>query len=143
MIVLDTNVISEPLKPQADSAVIRWLDEQDPETLYLTATVLSEVLMGIALLPAGKRKRGMELAMQSLQAKLFAGRFLSFDREAAIAFALLGSRAAAKGYSISVADCQIASIAAVHGFSVATRDIAPFQAVGVPVINPWKNGASS
>ena len=143
MIVLDTNVISEPLKPQADSAVIRWLDEQDPETLYLTATVLSEILMGIALLPAGKRKRGMELAMQSLQAKLFAGRFLSFDREAAIAFALLGSRAAAKGYSISVADCQIDSIAAVHGFSVATRDIAPFQAVGVPVINPWKNGASS
>jgi predicted nucleic acid-binding protein len=137
MIVLDTNVISEPLKPRADPAVLRWLDAQDPETLYLTATNLAEILIGIALLPAGKRKRGMEVAMQSLLAKLFAGRFLSFDREAAIAFALLGSRAAAKGYSISVADCQIAAIAAVHGFAVATRDTAPFLAAGVPVINPW------
>jgi hypothetical protein len=137
MIVLDTNVISEPLKPRADPVVIEWLDAQDPETLYLTATAVSEVLIGIALLPAGKRKRGMELAMQSLQTKLFAGRFLSFDREAAIAFALLGSRAAAKGYSISVADCQIAAIAAVHGFAVATRDTAPFRAAGVPIINPW------
>jgi toxin FitB len=139
MIVLDTNVISEPLKPRADPTVIRWLDEQDSESLYLTATALSEVLIGIALLPAGKRKRGLELAMGSLQTKLFAGRFLSFDREAAIAFALLGSRATAKGYSISVADCQIAAIAAVHGFAVATRDTVPFRAAGVPVINPWKS----
>jgi len=138
MIVLDTNVISEPLKLRADPAVIRWLDSQVPETLYLTATVLSELLIGIALLPAGRRKRGMELAMQSLQTKLFADRFLSFDREAAAAFALLGSRAAAKGYSISVADCQIAAIAAVHGFAVATRDTAPFLAAGVPVLNPWE-----
>ncbi|HME58465.1 MAG TPA: type II toxin-antitoxin system VapC family toxin [Terracidiphilus sp.] len=138
MIVLDTNVISEPLKPLADPAVLRWLDAQDPETLYLTATALSEVLIGIALLPAGKRKRGMAEALRELQTKLFAGRFLSFDREAAIAFALLGSRAAAKGYSISVADCQIAAIAAVHGFAVATRDTAPFLAAGVPVVNPWE-----
>jgi predicted nucleic acid-binding protein len=138
MIVLDTNVISEPLKPRPEAKVVQWLDAQDPETLYLTATSLAEVLIGIALLPAGKRKRGMELAMQSLQTRLFAGRFLSFNREAAIAFAMLGSRAVAKGYSISVADCQIAAIAAVHGFSVATRDTAPFQAVGVPVVNPWK-----
>jgi predicted nucleic acid-binding protein len=137
MIVLDTNVISEPLKPRADPAVIRWLDAQAPETLYLTATALSEILIGIALLPSGRRKRGMEQAMQSLLTKLFAGRFLSFDREAAIAFALLGSRAAAKGYAISVADCQIAAIAAVHGFAVATRDTAPFLAAGVPVVNPW------
>ena len=137
MIVLDTNVISEPLKPQAHPTVVRWLDAQDPETLYLTATVLSEVLIGIALLPAGKRKHGMERDMQSLQARLFAGRFLPFDREAAIAFALLGSRAATKGYPIPVADCQIAAIAVVHGFAVATRDTAPFLAAGVPVINPW------
>jgi predicted nucleic acid-binding protein len=139
MIVLDTNVISEPLKPRADPRVIRWLDSQAPETLYLTATALSELMFGIALLPAGKRRRGMEVAMQSLLTKLFQSRFLSFDREAAIAVALQGSRAAARGYSISVADCQIAAIAAVHGFAVATRDTAPFLAVGVPVVNPWKS----
>ena len=139
MIVVDTNVLSEPLKPLANPAVIRWLDEQDPETLYLTATVLSEVLIGIALLPAGKRKLGMGRSMQSLLARLFEERFLAFDWEAAIAFALLGSRAAAKGYSISVADCQIAAIAAVHGFAVATRDTAPFLAAGVPIVNPWQS----
>jgi predicted nucleic acid-binding protein len=137
MIVLDTNVISEPLKPRADRGVIRWLDAQEPETLFLTANVLSEVLIGIELLPAGKRKEEMGQAMQSLLTKLFTGRFLSFDREAAIAFARLGSHAAAKGFSISVADCQIAAIAAMHGFAVATRDTAPFLAAGVPVINPW------
>jgi predicted nucleic acid-binding protein len=138
MIVLDTNVISEPLKPRADPAVTQWLDAQDPETLFLTATVLSEVLIGIALLPAGKRKHGMEQGMRALQTKLFGDRFLSFDREAAVTFALLGSRASARGYSISTADCQIAAIAAVHGFAVATRDTAPFLSVGVPIINPWE-----
>ncbi|MGO8934122.1 MAG: type II toxin-antitoxin system VapC family toxin [Terracidiphilus sp.] len=138
MIVLDTNVVSEPLKPRADSAVTKWLDAQDPETLFLTATVLSEVLIGIALLPAGKRKHGMEQNMRSLQTKLFGDRFLSFDREAAVTFALLGSRASARGYSISTADCQIAAIAAVHGFAVATRDTAPFLSVGVPIVNPWE-----
>lgn len=137
MIILDTNVISEPLRPLPEPAVIRWLDAQEPETLYLTSVTLAEVLIGIALLPAGKRKRGMERAALALQAKLFAGRLLSFDREAAIAFALLGSRAAAKGFAISVADCQIAAIAAVHGFVVATRDRAPFLAAGVAMIDPW------
>jgi len=139
MIVLDTNVISEPLKPFANRTVTEWLDEQEPETLYLAATVLSEVLIGIALLPAGIRKKSMELAMRALQIRLFGDRFLPFDREAATAFALLGSRAAAKGYSISFPDCQIAAVAAVHGFSVATRDTAPFLAAGVPAINPWKS----
>jgi len=139
MIVLDTNVISEPLKPRADPTVVRWLDETDPELMYLAATVLSEVLTGIALLPEGKRKRGMETATEVLQAKLFAGRFLPFDREAAVASASLSGRAAARGYSISAGDCQIAAIAAIRGFAVATRDTVPFLAVGVPVINPWES----
>jgi toxin FitB len=139
MIVLDTNVISEPLRPRAEPAVVRWLDAQEPATLYLTSVTLAEVLIGIALLPMGKRKRGMERAALALQVKLFAGRFLTFEREAAIAFALLGSRAATKGFAISVADCQIAAIAAVHGFAVATRDTAPFVAAGVQVVNPWKD----
>ncbi len=107
MIILDTNVISEPMKPRADPAVVRWLDAQDPDTLYLTAVNLAEVLIGIALLPAGKRKRGMEQAARSLQMKLFANRFLLFDREAAIAFSLLGSRAAAKGFPISTATARL------------------------------------
>jgi predicted nucleic acid-binding protein len=137
MIVLDTNVISEPMKAEADPAVAAWLDRQTAETLYLTATNLSEVLVGIELLPEGRRKRGLSAAMQELLAGLFGTRFLDFDREAAVAYALLAGRATAKGFTISVADGQIAAIAAVHGFTVATRDTAPFLAAGVPVINPW------
>ena len=139
MIILDTNVISEPMKAQADPVVAAWLDRQSADTLFLTATNLSEVLVGIELLPAGKRKRGLNAAMQELLERLFGARFLDFDREAAVAYALLVSRAMSKGLAISVADGQIAAIAAVHGFTVATRDTAPFLAAGVPVINPWQS----
>jgi hypothetical protein len=139
VIVLDTNVISEPVKPLADPVVAAWLDRQPKETLYLCAPVLMEVLLGISFLPDGKRKTIMAVTMQGLLANYFSDRFFAFDREAAVAYASLASRAAAKGYSISVADCQIAAIAAVHGFSVATRDTAPFLAAGVPVVNPWKS----
>jgi len=137
MIILDTNVISEPMKERADSLVIAWLDRQVAETLFLTATNLSELLVGIELLPEGRRKRGMAEAMQQLLGDLFGTRFLEFDREAAVAYAFVVSRSIAKGLSISVADGQIAAIAAVHGFAVATRDTASFLAAGVTVINPW------
>ena len=139
MIVLDTNVISEPVRPLADPAVVAWLDGQPKETLYLCAPVLMEVLLGITLLPEGKRKRTMETAMHTMLTRYFADRFFPFEREAAVIYASLASRAAAKGYTITVADCQIAAIAAVHGFTVATRDIAPFRAAGITVINPWKS----
>ena len=138
MIVLDTNVISEPLKHRPDARVMAWLVAQEPEALYLAATSLSELLVGIEILPAGKPKHAMMAAVQQTLDRLFADRFLSFDREAAVTSSLLASRASARGYSISVADCQIAAIAAVHGFAVATRDTAPFLAAGVPVINPWE-----
>ena len=98
-----------------------------------------EVLLGITLLPDGKRKIDMTTAVQALLANYFADRFLAFEREAAVAYASLASGASAHGYSISVADCQIAAIAAVHGFAVATRDTAPFRAAGVPTINPWQS----
>jgi hypothetical protein len=139
VIVLDTNVISEPVKPLPDPLVVAWLDRQPKEALYLCAPVLMEVLLGVALLPGGKRKRGMATAIQALLANYFADRFLAFERQAAVTYASLSSRASARGYSISVGDCQIAAIAAVHGFAVATRDTAPFRAAGVPIIDPWNS----
>lgn len=139
MIVLDTNVISEPLNDMASPAVLVWLDRQPAETLYLAATVLSELVFGIEVLPDGKRKRTLAAAMRASLARIFEDRFLSFEREAAEAYAVLARRAQSKGRPISVPDCQIAAIAAVHGFAVATRDTAPFLAAGVPVINPWKS----
>jgi hypothetical protein len=138
MIILDTYVVSEPMRAQANPSVQDWLDRQAAETLYLTATNLSELLFGIELLPDGRRKTEMAAALQKLLSRLFESRILAFDQAAAAAYALLVSRARAKGLAISVADGQIAAIAAVHGFTIATRDTAPFLAAGVPVINPWE-----
>lgn len=138
MIVLDTNVVSEPMKPNRNPSVEAWLDQQVGETLYLTATSLSELLLGVEILPGGKRREGLGGALADLVARLFGSRILPFDQQAAIAYAALVGRARAAGRAISVADGQIAAIAAVHGFTVATRDTGPFAAAGVPVINPWE-----
>jgi toxin FitB len=137
MIILDTNVVSEPMKRYGDLAVIAWLDRQAAETLYLTATSLSELLVGIELLPKGKRKQGLADALSNLLGHLFGPRILPFDQASAIAYASLVGHARASGHSISVADAQIAAIAKVHGFTVATRDTAPFLAMGTPLFNPW------
>lgn len=138
MIVLDTNVVSEPMRLHGNPAVAAWLDRQAAETLYLTATSLSELLLGVEILPDGKRKEGLDAALRELMPRLFGSRILPFDEQAAMAYAPLVGRARAVGRPIAVADAQIAAIAAVHGFAVATRDTAPFAAAGVPVINPWE-----
>jgi toxin FitB len=89
MIVLDTNVVSEPLKTDGDVAVQTWLDQQSAETLYLTATSLSELLVGIEILPKGRRKAGLAVALTELMTKLFKNRILPFDERAAVAYAPL------------------------------------------------------
>ena len=139
MIILDTNVVSEPMKPNGNPAVRDWLDRQAAETLYLTATSLSELLVGIEMLPHGKRKEGLAAALNELLVSLFGPRILPFDRQAAMAYAPLVGRSRAAGCLVSAADGQIGAIANVHGFAVATRDTAPFLATGVLVINPWES----
>jgi predicted nucleic acid-binding protein len=141
MIVLDTNVISEPMKPHANPAVQAWLDQQVAETLYVTTISLAELLLGIEILPDGRRKEGLAAALVELLATLFGPRVLPFDLQAALAYAPIVARARTNSTTISVADGQIAAIAAAHQFTVATRDTAPFVAAGVAVINPW--GATS
>jgi len=138
MIVLDTNVISEPTKLNASPRVIAWLNAQDRSTLFLTAINLAELLKGVAVLPEGKRKQAVQLATDIIIQKLIRSRILPFDREAAEAHAALVMRAKSKHYTLPYADGLIAAIAAVHGFAVATRDIAPFVAAGVAVVNPWE-----
>lgn len=139
MIILDTNVVSEALKPGREEAVVVWLDEQSAETLYLTATSLSELLMGIAIMPEGKRKSEINTGLTALISKVFASRILPFDYEAAVAYSVLVSAARAAGKAVSLFDGQIGAIASVHGFTVATRDVAPFEALGVPFVNPWQS----
>jgi len=143
VIILDTNVVSEPMKSDGDRGVQDWLDEQNAETLYLTSISLSELLLGVEVLPDGKRKVGLGAALSELLATLFGARVLPFDQQAATMYASRISRARAAGQAISMADGQIAAIAAVHGFTVATRDTAPFIAAGVPVVNPWEVGGQS
>jgi predicted nucleic acid-binding protein len=137
LIILDTNVISEPMRPRGDLAVQEWLDRQDAEMLYVTATSLSELLVGIELVPAGKRRAKLAAALATLMEDLFGPRILAFDRSAAVAYAAVIRRTRSAGYTISVADAQIAAIALVTGFTVATRDTDPFAAAKIPVVNPW------
>ncbi len=128
------------MKPDGDPGVQDWLDEQLAETLYITSISISELLLGVELRPEGKRKEGLAIALSDLLATLFGDRVLSFDLQAATMYAARISKARAAGRAISMADGQIAAIAAAHGFTIATRDTAPFVAAGVPVVNPWELG---
>lgn len=139
MIILDTNVISEPLRTSGDIAVLNWLDQQDVETLYLTSITVAELRFGIAALPLGKRKRSLNDDFEGRIVSLFTGRILPFDADATTAYARIRSTAQATGKAIGVTDAFIAAIAAHHGFTIATRDVSPFKAAGIPVINPWNS----
>jgi predicted nucleic acid-binding protein len=137
MILVDTNVVSEPLRPRGNPRVPDWLDRQIPRTLYISTISVAEILFGVRSLPAGKRRAALATAIEREVQRLFAGRVVPFDLAAARAYAALMSDARAKGATISILDGQIAAIAAANGFDVATRDEAPFRAAGLKTINPW------
>ncbi len=141
MIILDTNVVSEPIKPKVNAAVRAWLDRQEIDTLYVTATSLAELLAGIRMLPRGTRRDRLKQDMDALFGTVLSARILPFDEAAARAYADIIADARAAGRTVAIADGQIAAVAKVHGFSVATRDTAPFIAAGNPVIDPWSAGA--
>jgi predicted nucleic acid-binding protein len=137
MILLDTNVVSEPLKASGDMNVRAWIDAQIVETLYLSTITLAELRFGIAALPAGKRRDSLHSSLEQRVLPLFAGRILSFDDPASRTYATLRANARAVGQTIAPTDGYIAAIAATHGFALATRDTLPFEAAGLTVINPW------
>ncbi len=137
MILLDTNVISEPLRLKPDPLVLAWIDAQHIETLYLAAISLAELRLGIAVLPAGKRKDTLHKSLEQRVFPLFTGRVLAFDAAASVAYASWCAQARLAGKAIGVADGYIAATAAVRGLTVATRDTTPFEAAGLAVINPW------
>jgi|SRR5580698_7952936 toxin FitB len=137
MILLDINVVSELMKPVCNSNVERWIDAQIAESLFLSATSLSELLVGIEMMPTERRKQSFTWSLDEVVNRVLGGRVLPFDASAAHAYASLMARARSRGRSIALLDGQIAAIATVHGFSVATRDTSPFEAGGVRFINPW------
>ncbi|MCW5322106.1 type II toxin-antitoxin system VapC family toxin [Verminephrobacter aporrectodeae subsp. tuberculatae] len=137
MIVLDTNVVSEAMKPKPHTAVRTWLNNQAAETLYLSSVTLAELLFGIVSLPAGKRKDMLTQTLDALMG-LFRDRVLPFDADAARRYAELAMTAKTRGRGFPTPDGYIAAIAASRGFIVASRDTAPYEATGVSVINPWE-----
>jgi predicted nucleic acid-binding protein len=137
MIVLDTNVVSEAMKPEPHPSVRAWLNDQAAATLFLSSVTLAELLFGIAALPAGKRKDMLAQALDGLMG-LFRDRVLPFDTDAARRYAELAVTAKSGGRGFPTPDGYIAAIAASRNFIVASRDTAPYEAAGVSVINPWK-----
>ena len=137
MILLDTNVVSEPLRLTGDAAVLAWLDAQIIETLYLSAISLADLRFGIAALAPGKRRDTLHASLEQRIVPLFTGRILPFDAAASEAYAVIRARARTQGKAIAPADGYIAATATSHDLIVATRDTAPFEAAGLTVINPW------
>jgi predicted nucleic acid-binding protein len=140
MILLDTNVISEAMKPGGDAGVLAWLDAQAIETLHLSAISLAELSFGIAALAEGRRRQMLREALDRRLLPVFGSRILSFAAADAEAYGALRAGARAAGAAIGTADGYIAAIAARHGLTVATRDTGPFEAAGVRVVNPWVMG---
>lgn len=138
MIILDTNVISEPTTKAPNERVTAWLDAQASETLYLSAVTVGELRYGIATMPAGRRRDEYTDWLENYTVPAFAERVLAYDLHATAEYARLMSQARASGLAIAIADGMIAATAAAAGYTVATRDRSPFEAAGVPTVDPWQ-----
>lgn len=136
MIILDTNVLSEPLKSQPSAKVMEWLDSQAAETLFITAVSRAELRFGVLKLADGKRKRALGALIERVL-ELFEGRTLSFDAAAADQLAIIAAHCERIGKRAVAPDAYIAACAAARGFAVATRNVGHFEHSGVRVINPW------
>ena len=136
MILLDTNVISEAMKPEPNETVRSWLDAQAANTLYLSSVTIAEMLFGIGALAAGGRRDRLASAFGGVM-EVFEGRILPFDLAAARRYADLAVSARGAGRGFPTPDGYIAAIAAAHGFAIASRDRSAFEAAGLSVIDPW------
>jgi toxin FitB len=137
MIVLDTNVLSEILRPEPEPRVLAWLDEQPASSVFTTAVTQGEILYGIRLLADGQRRRKLWDAATAIFDYDFAGRVLSFDSDAASYYAEIGAARRSAGRPMSQFDATIAAITRSHGATLATRNTKDFEHCGVLVVNPW------
>lgn len=142
MIVLDTNVLSEAIRPSPSKVVLRWLAEQEPLEVFITAITQAEVLYGLEILPASKRRARLYDAVEKLLSEEFQGRILPFDEESASLFAKIVSGRQAMGRPISQFDAMIAAIARSRRAAVATRNRSDFEHCGILVIDPWEEALS-
>ena len=136
MILLDTNVLSELMRPAPAEPVLAWMRRQSAAELYVSSISYAEILYGIDLLSEGKRRRALAEQARGMFTEDFGGRMLSFDPAAAPAYAAITSGRRRAGDPILPLDAMIAAIARAHGAAVATRD-RDLNGCGIPVINPW------
>jgi predicted nucleic acid-binding protein len=141
MIILDTNVVSELLRPAPAPQVEAWLSAQDGATVYFTSIGEAELRHGVAILPAGRRRTQLGAAIDVMLDEDFRDRILPFDRDASRSYAAIAAERRAAGRPISQFDCQIAAIARAHGATVATRNINDYEGCRVKLIDPWRRAA--
>ncbi|MGD0132227.1 MAG: type II toxin-antitoxin system VapC family toxin [Bryobacteraceae bacterium] len=137
MIVLDTNALSDGMKPSPSERVLRWLASKEPSGVFVTTISQAEILAGIEVMPAGKRKQSLSAAAQKMFDEVFHGRILSFDPEAARQFAAISAIRKAAGRPISQFDAMIAAVVRVHRADLATRNVRDFDGCGIRLVNPW------
>lgn len=135
--MLDTNVLSELVRPRPASAVVDWVDGQDADQLVITSLTAAEIRAGVALLEPGRRQRDVERRMEALLGGTFGRRVLPFDVEATPAYARLVAVRRRAGRPIAAFDAQIAAICLRHDAPLATRNTDDFADIGLPLINPW------
>lgn len=137
MIVLDTNVLSETLRPEPDALPLKWLEAQPRASLFTTTVTRAELLYGARILPDGQRKAALLEAIQAIFVSDMAGQVLSFDDDAADAYAEIGATRKAIGRPISQFDAMIVAIAKSRGASLATRNVKDFVDCGIQIVDPW------
>jgi predicted nucleic acid-binding protein len=137
MILLDTNVVSEVMRPQPDERVMLWLNEADPGSIFLSAVSIGEIRYGLAVLPSGQKRRKLQQRFEKFVALGFAERMPAFDERAAGHYGEIMARCRRLGRPIGVADGQIAAIATAEGFALATRNTRDFDDCGIELINPF------
>lgn len=137
MLILDTNVVSELMRPAPDPAIASWVAERATSSLFLTAVTEAELRYGLAVMPPGKRRDGLATGLERMLKTGFANRVLPFDSGAARAYAGIAAARRRGGRPIAQADCQIAAIAQARGMAVATRNVRHFKDMGIEILNPW------
>ena len=137
VVLLDTNVISELIRKSPDPAVVKWVASHPLENLFFSAVGEAELRYGVAILPAGRRREALVSDIETMLLDAFDDRVLSFDRNAARAYAELAAMRRSAGLHVAPADCQIAAIARTRNMAVATRNVRDFDGMGIEIIDPW------
>lgn len=137
MVLLDTNVVSELMKPRPEALVIGWFDRMAAFPMFISSVSEAELWAGVTVLPDGKRKQDLLRNIAEMLAEDFAGRALVFDSAAARQYGEIFAMRRKAGRPITQADCQIAAIAKAHNLRLATRNSPDFDMCGIEVFNPW------